>query len=58
MFFNYSQTAFMVGGIVQFPDFVFCTVPLQPSQILDTSMTQGSSTNTVSITGTTQQVDG
>ena len=55
MFTDFSQNVFAVGSIIQFPDFVFSTTPLDQSQIVPTPTTQGSSTNTVYVTGTTQQ---
>lgn len=57
MFFNYSQTAFVVGTIIQFPDYVFGTVPIPPSEVGEVGQAQGTSTNTLYGTGTTQQTN-
>lgn len=54
MEFGYFQ-AMLTGGVNACGQYVFPPVPKQPLQVVPAPTTQGSSTNTVYVTGTTQQ---
>ena len=54
MIFSYGD-AFINNQIITFPDYAFGNVALQPSQILESSVIQGSPSNSVTIIGTTNQ---
>ena len=52
MLFDYGQFS-MMGGVIVFPDWPFIPTPLQPSQILESFMIQGTTAGAaISITGT------
>lgn len=58
MIISFDQPCIVTNGVLTFPDFPFNPLPKQPNQIKETILLEGGWNNTVSIEGTTDDVEG